>query len=390
MDKKLRVLFLSRWYPHRQDPMPGIFIQRLAESLTSFCDVAVVYVHAEQDCPNKMEVEFAEENQVRVLRVYYQAPSGNMFLLKKFSGLFQFYRVQWKALNSIRDFKPDLVHAHVLTRMGFIAMRFSRKNNIPFVISEHWSRYFPENDKFNGLFKKMLTRRIVKKAAAVLVVSGKLEQAMLDHGLKNEHYSVIPNIVNPDLFRLLPGKHESGKKTMIHISCFEDRSKNISGFLRAVQMLSSERQDFQCLMIGEGPDLEEMKDYAGFLKIKDSFITFTGLKTGVELVEIINQSDFLVLSSHYETFGTVVVESLCCGTPVIATPVGIVPEVINENNGMIIPSSGEEDLKQTINSMLDRCGTYDRSQIREGIAFRYSAESVSNKIQAIYQRILKK
>ena len=53
--------------------MPGLFIQRQAESLTSFCDVAVLYVQAEKDCPNKIEAEFAEENKVRVLRVYYQS-----------------------------------------------------------------------------------------------------------------------------------------------------------------------------------------------------------------------------------------------------------------------------------------------------------------------------
>ena len=389
-EKKMRVLFLPRWYPHRQDAMPGLFIQRQAESLTDVCDVAVVYIHAEQDCPNKLEVEFSEENQVRVLRVYYQAPSGKFPGFSKLAGFYRFYRVQMKALKSICEFQPDLVHAHVLTRMGFIALRYSKKQNIPFVISEHWSRYFPENRKFNGFFKKAITRRIVRKAAAMLVVSNKLKQAMLDYGLKNEHYRIIPNIVDPQLFDLRPERQNPEKKTLIHVSCFEDRSKNISGFLRAIKKISSERQDFQCLMVGDGPDLEEMKDYAGSLEIKDTFVIFTGLKTGIELVEIINQADFLVLSSHYETFGTVVVESLSCGTPVLATPVGIVPEVIHAGNGMIIPNSGDEDLKIFISRMLDLCRNYDRRKIRADISEKYTAERVGKEISEIYRQILQK
>ncbi len=389
MDHKIRVLFLPRWYPHRQDPMPGLFIQRQAEALTPFCDVAVLYVHAENHCPNKLEVEFAEENKVRVMRIYYQIPSGSFPLLNKLANFYRYYKTQARALKSIQDFHPDLVHAHVLTRMGFIAMRLSTTRNIPYVISEHWSRYFSENDKFNGFFKKMLTRRIVKNAAAILVVSERLKQAMLDHRLKNKNYQIIPNIIDPGLFRLQFLKHDHEKKTMIHISCFEDRSKNISGFLRAVQALSLERRDFHCLMVGEGPDLAEMKELASFLRIIDTFITFTGLKTGNELVDLINQADFLVLSSHYETFGTVVIESLCCGTPVMATPVGIVAEVIHEGNGMIAPGQGEDDLKQTMVKMLEHCRVYDRQKIRDDIAGKYTAENIGKEILKIYQMILK-
>lgn len=368
--------------------MPGLFIQRQAESLTSYCDVAVLFIHAEKNCPNKLEVEFAEENKVRVMRIYYQIPSGNFALLNRLASFYRFYRTQSRALKSIRDFHPDLVHAHVLTRMGLIAMRLGAKRNIPYVISEHWSRYFPGNPKFTGFFKKLLTRIIVKKAAAILVVSEKLKQAMLDHGLKNENYRIVPNIIDPGQFRLLPLTHEDVVKTMIHISCFEDRSKNISGFLRAVKALSAERRDFRVMMVGEGPDLEEMKEYAGFLRMNEPMLTFTGLKTGDALVELINRADFMVLSSHFETFGSVVVESLSCGTPVVATPVGVVPEIIHADNGMIAPTSGEDDLKQTLDKMLDKCRTYDRQQIREGIKGNYSAETVGREILTIYQNII--
>ena len=64
MSSKIKVLFLPRWYPHKHDPMPGLFIQRQAEALTSDCDVAVIYVHPDPNCPNKIEVDFCEEKSV--------------------------------------------------------------------------------------------------------------------------------------------------------------------------------------------------------------------------------------------------------------------------------------------------------------------------------------
>ncbi len=388
MDNNIRVLFLPRWYPHRQDPMPGLFIQRQAESLTSFCDVAVLYVQAEKDCPNKIEAEFAEENKVRVLRVYYQSSLSKSELLRKIFDFYRFYKVLFRSLKSISGFQPDLIHAHILTRMGWMAMRIAIKRNIPYLISEHWSRYFQENLKFRGMLKKLLTRITVKNAAAVLVVSEKLKQAMWSQGLKNGHYHIVPNIIDPQVFHVIPMEHDSIKKRMIHISCFEDRSKNISGFLNAVKSLWEERQDFECLLVGEGPDLQEMQEYASFLRLSEHCVRFTGLITGEPLVELINRADFLVLSSHFETFGSVVVESLSCGTPVLATPVGIVPEIIHGGNGMIAASSKVEDLTPCLHHMLNECRKYDRQQIRDGIAERFSPVTVGKLLQGIYMEIL--
>ena len=388
MDRKLRVLFLPKWYPNRYDPMPGLFIRRQAEALTPYCDIAVIYVHPDPDCPNKYEAEFSEENDVRVLRIYYKTGSDGSSLAGRAIGFWRFYQANLKAIYSIRQFSPDLVHAHILTRMGLIGWKVSRARHIPLVISEHWSRYFPENDSYKGWFRKWLTSLIVKKAGAVIAVSEPLREAMQKCNLVNRNFRVIPNVVDMEIFK--PGQlvAENPVKTMIHVSCFEDRSKNISGFLRSVKELSGIRQDFRCLMVGEGPDWVDMKEYAGFLRIPDACISFTGVKTEFELAEILGETDFLVLSSRFETFGTVLIESLACGVPVVTTSVGIAHVVINETNGIIVPPGDEGAMTLALNRMADHCRTYDRKAIRAGVCEKYSKETIGKQLAEIYRQLV--
>lgn len=389
MSNKIRVLFLPRWYPHRYDPMPGLFIQRQAEALTPFCDVAVIYIHPDPECPNKFEVEFSEENQVRVLRVYYKASAHGKSMFWNLYNLFRFYRAAMKAVNSIRQFEPQIVHAHILTRMGFIAWRVANKFHIPLVISEHWSRYFPENGTYTGTLRKFLTRFVVGKAASVIPVSEKLKAAMINSGLVNPDYHIVPNVVDTSLFIPAEKSVDCETKTFLHISCFEDKSKNISGLLRVLKSLSNKRQDFQCRFIGEGPDFTEMQEYAKELGIIGTFAVFMGVQDSVTLAKQLAESDFTVLSSRYETFATVIVESLSCGVPVVATDTGIAGSVINETNGLIVSPGDEDELFMAMNQMLDRCRGFSREKVRATLPADFSAEAVGNKLAEVYSMALK-
>ncbi|MGE5424945.1 MAG: hypothetical protein ACM3N9_06255, partial [Syntrophothermus sp.] len=87
MDKKLRILFLPKWYPNRFDPMPGLFIQRQAESISENCDVAVLSVHPVLHAPNKYEIDVAWETGVFTVRVYYNAGNGRSFFSRMTSAL---------------------------------------------------------------------------------------------------------------------------------------------------------------------------------------------------------------------------------------------------------------------------------------------------------------
>ena len=388
--KKIKVLFLPKWYPNRYDPMPGLFIQRQAEVVSSYCDVSVLYVHEGGRGKYDYEVVDSLENNVHVIRIYYRDFTSGPGLLRKTVRLFRLLRASRIGFRRMRACSPDIVHVHVLTRLGLLAMVYRFFTGTPYIITEHWSRYFPQNGSFKGFFRKWAARMVVKRASAVIAVSEKLKRAMLDEKLANKDFLVIPNPVDMD--RFTPAgtavERKTNGKVIIHISCFEDRSKNISGFLRVLEQLSWERKDFKCLLIGDGPDWKAMKGLADELGLLDQFAFFPGMKEQDALVEEIRHSDFLVLSSRYETFGSVVIECLACGIPVVATDVGVAGEVLSEKNGMIVPPDDGPELKKALHNMIDRCGDFDKDRIRASVTDKYNNKIIGEQLYHLYNKIL--
>lgn len=387
MNDRLNILFLPRWYPHRYDPMPGLFIQRQAEAVSAYCNVAVLYVHADEHAANRYEIDFAEEHGIRVVRVYYR--EQHIPLLTGFLKIFRFFRAHQLGFKMLRSFQPDLVHVHVLTAEGVVAMGLKLLKGIPYGITEHWSRYLPANNTYSGGFRKMITKQVVRSASVMIAVSESLKSAMLKSGLVNSDFLVVPNPVDTNLFTTVSRVRNNPVKRFIHISCFEDRPKNISGFLDAVKNISEKRSDFECFLIGDGPEFNLWKSRADELGLLGKQVFFTGLKGQNELVREIQAADFMVLSSNYETFATVVIECLSCGIPVVATNVGVVPEIINETNGIMVPAGDGKALEQAINRMLDQCRSYNPGLIRNTILHKFDTETIANQLFEIYKKSIK-
>ena len=136
--ERKHIVFLARWYPHRYDPMFGLFVQRHAEAAALFNDITVIYCQQTTDngqqtsSKEKFEIVRTLENNVDTIRVYYKKPKN------KIQSLLRFYRANMMALKLCK--KPDLIHVHVLTRLGVIAWIQKILHKTPYIITEHWSR----------------------------------------------------------------------------------------------------------------------------------------------------------------------------------------------------------------------------------------------------------
>jgi glycosyltransferase involved in cell wall biosynthesis len=118
---------------------------------------------------------------------------------------------------------------------------------------------------------------VVRNASAVMPVTDNLRKAMESHGLKNRNYRIIPNVVDMKMFDIQTEATDTEKKNFIHVSCFEDRQKNISGILRVLKKLSKERQDWACNMVGDGIHLNDLIIYAKVLN-ENKFVFFSRFK----------------------------------------------------------------------------------------------------------------
>ena len=358
--------------------MFGLFVQRHAEAAALYNDISVVYVHPDDNIHEKYEIVNDISckdaiHRISTIRVYYRKSKS------KIINLFRFFRANKLALKRLP--KPDIIHVHVLTRLGLIAWWQELVHGTPYIITEHWSRYLPGND-FSGFFRKRLTKLVVRNAAAVTTVTDILSKAMQGHGLRNDNYMILPNVVNVNMFK--PIEHHNNVPKIVHVSCFENKSKNITGLIDALKILEDRNVDYQCVLIGDGIDFEMIKDYSKKLK-KQENISFTGVLEDQQLVGELATGDFMVLSSNYETQGVVLLEAFACGLPVVSTNVGGIPEIVNENNGILVPPHDSEKLADAMQIMLQTYNNYDAMALREGIIKKFSNESVGKLLNSLYK-----
>ena len=378
-DRK-HIVFLARWYPHRYDPMFGLFVQRHAEAAALYNDISVVYVHPDDNPVEKYEIVNEQHgtdaiHRVSTIRIYYKKSKS------KIINLFRFFRANKLALKHLP--KPDIIHVHVLTRLGIIARWQKLVHGTPYIITEHWSRYLPGND-FNGFFRKWATKIVVKHASVVTTVTENLANAMQKHGLKNPNYMVLPNVVDTNLFQIKP--HDNAVPKIIHVSCFEDKSKNISGLLESLRLLKDKNVDYDAILIGDGMDYEAMKQKAASMQLNDR-VTFTGMLQGDNLVDALASGDFLVLSSNYENMPVVILEAFACGLPVVSTNVGGIAEIVDESNGILVPPHDSEKLADAMRKMLQSFKSYNANTLREGIIKKFSNDAVGKLLNDIYKNL---
>jgi glycosyltransferase involved in cell wall biosynthesis len=175
---------------------------------------------------------------------------------------------------------------------------------------------------------------------------------------------------------------------MIHVSCFEDRSKNISGILFTLKKLSDIRTDWECQMVGDGEDFEKIVQLSKDMDLYEKYVNFTGLLEGKSLIEAYQKSDFLVMYSNYENLPVVINEAFSCGLPVISSNVGGISEVLSKDRGILVEPGTEENFLDLLNVMLDGYGNYNNSAIRNFAVKYFSKQAVSLKMKEIYQQIL--
>ena len=389
--ERKHIIFLARWYPHRYDPMFGLFVQRHAEAAALFNDITVIYcqeqraLSIEHNAHNSQptahcnyEIVRTLENDVDTIRIYYKKPKN------KILSLLRFYRANMKALKLCKP--ADMIHVHILTRLGVIAWIQKLLHKTPYIITEHWSRYLPGNG-FGGFLRKFFTKIVVRNAETVTTVTENLANAMRNHGLKNDNYVVLPNVVNLDMFHITPKCTNAINHvpTIIHISCFEDKSKNISGLLESLKIVDDKGIDFQCTLIGEGMDLELMKEKAKELQLINK-VSFTGLLQGQTLADELSSGDFLVLSSNYENMPVVILEALASGLPVVSTNVGGIKEMVDDTKGILVEPRNKEALAEAIIKMIETHKNYDANYLRNSVIEKYGYESVGKFLSKLYNK----
>ena len=388
--KKFHVLFLPKWYPNKYDPMPGLFIKRHAMAVSKFCETSVLYVHSDDSSVIKSELIKTEENGIQTWRIYYRKSTFPIIFIARIINLFKFFFYHYWGIQLITkaNRKPDLIHVNVLTRLGFIAWVYKSFTQTPYVVTEHWTRYLPGVNSYEGRFRKKITELIVKNAKAVMPVTENLMNAMQSHRLVNKNYKVVPNVVDTKLFHPEKSKEQNSIKKIVHLSCFTDEQKNQKGILKVIQKMSKIRQDFELHFIGDGADFQFIKSLSDDYRLNGKFVFFDGLLEGEELAKALRASDLMILFSHYENLPVVILESFACGVPVISSRVGGIHEHLNDERGALVEAGNEDQFLKTLMHELDQLNRFDKNKIRQYALDHFSKEVIGQQLYDIYAKII--
>lgn len=383
----MKVLFLSQWYPNRYDNMFGLFVQKHAEAVSLYCDVSVLYVHAD-DKIKEFEIVRQQQNEVTEYIVYY--PVRTKGFCSKIRKLVNFTKAYKKGFDELKkiDWKPDILHANVLTRTPFVAFVYKKITATPYVITEHWTRLLKVQDEFKGQLRRRLAKLVVKEAGYILPVSIELKEGLEYNNLLLTQCRIVENVVDICFYKTYPINNKY-KKQILNVTCFSENHKNIFGLLRVVKKITEHRNDFQLILIGTGDDFEMTYDYYESLDIPEEIVFFAGLKTSEEVAELMHNVDFIVQFSNYESAGVVVQEALVSGKPVVSTKVGIATDYINNSNGLLIDVKDEQQLFTSIEYMLDNIDKYNTNEIANNISEQFSYKTIGRKFQEVYCEVLK-
>jgi glycosyltransferase involved in cell wall biosynthesis len=383
-EKKVHVLFISSWYPNKLRPMLGIFVRRQAAALAKECNVSAIYIGADDN----ESIEETVEDNVYTIRFYYKRVNGAIPIYSSLIRLRRYIAAWNKAIDLFiqKRGKPDIINSAIVFPVSIIAKRLKKKWQVPYVISEHWTGYLPEDGRYKGFMMKRLAKTAISKASAVITDSSRLKNRMQELGLSNQYYS-IPNIVDTNLFNIANTKTSTASINFIHISSFDDEQKNVSGIIKAFARVISNYPNTSLTLVGDGEMKSTLQKLSHSLNL-DNAITFTGLKTGTELVQLIQQANAFILFSNYENMPCVMLETMACGVPVIGTRTGDVPEVINSKNGILIDARNEDQLAEAMITVIKNKGNFDPLTIRAEVVNKVSPTEIAKQFLAVYNKVL--
>ncbi len=383
INSKIKVLFISSWFPNRVKPTLGNFVHKHAEAVSQYADVSVLHVCFDETLKGKQEIVYSSEKNINSIFIYLKKINSP---IRQFINYLKAYRNGLKLISE-KYGKPDIIHANIIFPVGLVFLFNKAFKKFPFVVTEHWTGFLPDDPEKISFIKKYLIKRITRKSKKVLLVTENLKNAMLNLGFKGD-YKVVPNVVDTSLF-VITDQNKKSIKNILHISSFVDEQKNISGILRAIKKLSEKRNDFAMHFITDG-DAQPFIDYAKNNSLLDKYVFFHGTKSTGQVAEMLEQSDFLLLFSNYENFPCVIVEAFSCGVPVVSTNVGGISEHVSDKHGILIKPKDENALLTAIGQMLDNTDKYDKQFLHDYAENNFSYKSVGKQINDIYSEILNK
>ena len=242
----------------------------------------------------------------------------------------------------------DLIDAHYFYPDGVAAALLGRRYGKPVVVTARGS-------DINLIARYAIPRRQIawaaRESAAVIAVSKALKDRMIDLGIDPDRIFVLRNGVDLEAFRLTEtsstASRAEGAPILLSVGNLV-AGKGHDLAIRALTLL----EGAELRIAGDGPLLDSLRSLARSLSVEQR-VRFLGRVPHERLPEVYGRADALILASAREGWPNVLLEAMACGTPVVATRVGGIPEIVKaEAAGVLVEDRSPDAIASAVEGLL--------------------------------------
>jgi teichuronic acid biosynthesis glycosyltransferase TuaC len=287
-----------------------------------------------------------------------------------------------------RQANIDCIDAHFVYPDGFAAVLLGKYLGVPVTVSARGTdiNLFPSFP----LIRPMI-RWTLRHADGVIAVSAALRDVMADLGLPKDKIHLISNAVDTARFRPIPAGEarqrlslpEGGPLLVSVGSLIEAKGHQLT--IRAVALIGKQFPSLRLYIIGEGPYRSELERLIKSLGLQER-VQLLGKRPNEELPFWFGAASLSCLASSREGWPNVVTESLACGTPVVATRVGGIPEILHSPDLGTLVEQTSEDVAAGIVRSLGK--EWDRQAISREASAR-TWETVAEEVEEVLCNTIK-
>ena len=371
----MKVLIISNNFPNGAEPVRGIFIYQIVKALMEKCDVEVVaplpWIPKFVVKRLSLNYPFAyvpSEEFIGGIRVYHPRYLVIPKVLGFMHGIFLFVPLFRLIKRLERKQKLDVLNAHWIFPDGFATAWAGKILKKPTVLTGLGCdlNYYPSLP-----FRKLFIKKALNLADIVTTVGKELKEPVFGLGISKEKVCAIPNGVDFKRFNVIPREEarrrlqiENSGPLLVTVSSL-DEAKGGRYLIQAIKEMGHDFDDAaRLLMVGDGPLRKDLLLQTKQLGIANK-VVLLGKRPHHEIPLWMNAADLFCLPSIREGQPNVILEALACGTPVVASNVGSIPEMIQTENGRIAEAANSKSLAHQILYCLDR--EWDRMAIRNSI-----------------------
>jgi len=350
----MRVLFISNLYPNPLFLNMASYNRQQIAALSKICEIDVI---SPIPWPAVMKGRYGSScRKEGNVTVYHPTYLYIPLMLRGTYGRCYLNSINTVARRLLRHNSYDLIYSSWLYPDSWAAAQLASEFNLPLFVKVHGSDV---NLLQPGNSVTRQSLEVVSRAKKIICVSRALKERLIELGAPEAKLEVLYNGIDRTIFHPMDCqalRQELNIQPEEFVVLFVGNLKKDKGldelisayglFLDQIPGMRS-----RLVLIGTGPYESNARRLTGEKGI-EGMVKFLGSRTLTDIARWMNAANVLCLPSYMEGVPNVVLESMACGTPVIATNVGGIPELVDGDNIILVPPKTIEPLAAALSEVL--------------------------------------